>query len=297
MTASAPRSNDPPAAPAVDAALPLVVYGSLMSGLGMAGLGRVGVRAAARVRLANCRRGFGKKSQYGDRYAMVLEAERGNEPIRAAASEGGAPEAPGPEALLLEIPLADLARVALREGYRPEAVEALARAARAEGMALPDLLWSVAQAAEFDVRSYRIRLFERIHYTSPHYIPHPVLLSDGRTAIVFLPPGREGTGDPDVVGVRVASGVERILSLCEAWRLKPHSDQLDYFAMCLLGEVHGLSLADVLAGSADDDALSAALRRRIDPEVAGEVGRFLEAIGWSEERYREAFPDAGSRRR
>jgi len=260
----------------------------------MAGLGRLDVTAAARVRLENCRRGFGKKSQYGDRYAMLLEVERGDHPIRAAILERGDRAAAAPEALLLEISLEDLARIALREGYRPEAVESLARAARADGLSFADLLWSLAGAAEHDVRGYRTRLFELTHYTSPHYIPHPALLSDGRAAITFLPPGREGTGCADVVAVRVASGMAQVLSLCEAWHLKPTADQLDYFAMCLLGEVHGLSLPDVLGG-AGDGALCAMLRRRIDLEVAAEVGRFLEAIGWSEERYRATFP--GDRRR
>ena len=295
MTSTPHRRDHLPTALAVDAPVPLIVYGSLMSGFGMTGLGRLDVTAAARVRLENCRRGFGKKSQYGDRYAMLLEVERGDEPIRATILEDGDPDAAAPGALLLQIPVEDLARIALREGYAPEAVESLARAARAEGLALPDLLWSLARAAEFDVRGYRTRLFELIHYTTPHYIPHPALLSDGRAAITFLPPGREGTGSDAVVAVRVASGMERVLSLREAWDLKPNPGQLDYFAMCLLGEVHGLSLADVLDGGLGDDAFSAMLRRRIDLEVAAEVGRFLEAIGWPEDRYRATF--SSSRRR
>src|ERR1019366_5495936 len=59
----------------------VISYGSLLSGLGLEPFGHLRVRGAARVALLNARRGFGKISQHGDRFAMVLEADYTHQPI------------------------------------------------------------------------------------------------------------------------------------------------------------------------------------------------------------------------
>jgi len=260
-----------------------------MSGLGLSGLRSLPVIDAARVRLVNCRRGFGKLSQYGDRYAMVLEPLRLGEPLRVEAP-ADSPDG-NPEALALTISLDDFARVAVREGYRAQAIESLAQRALASRTTLPRYLWGLLEEAHFDQARYRRALFERLGYTSPHYVPHPVA-AGGDPAVTFLAPGAEGSGSDAVVPVRVRTEMTRILSLSEAWQLKPNASQLEYFAMCLLAEVHNLSLADLTGQVAE---LGDRLHERLAAERVHERERFLAVLQLDEGRYRARFP-AGVRR-
>ena len=274
----------------------VVAYGSLMSGLGLASLAPLPVHDAHRVRLAGCRRGFGKLSQYGDRFAMVLEPTRPGTPIRATRIE---PETPrddgGVDALALTLPISELARIAQREGYRADAFLALARIAEQHGTTLAAHLMALATAASHDVARYRRALADAVDYASPHYVPHPVATDDGEPAIVFLPPGHEGSGRDDVVPVRVQSAETRLLGFRPVWRLKPNPSQLDYAAMCILGETHGISLADVLGDLRAHPPLARLVDARLAPELAVEQERFCEVLGLSTERYQARFPSAPRR--
>lgn len=264
-----------------------------MSGFGLSGLRPLPVIDAGRVRLVNCRRGFGKLSQYGDRYAMVLEPLRLEEPLRVEAPADAGLETDGkPEALALTISLDDFARIAVREGYHAHAIESLARQAIARGTTLPRYLWSLLDEADFDRARYRRALFDRVGYTSPHYVPHPVATAGADPAVTFFAPGAEGSGSEAVVPVRVRTEMTRVLSLDEAWRLKPNASQLDYFAMCLLAEVHNLSLAD-LAGEAAE--VGDRLHERLAAERVHERERFLTVLRLDESRYRANFRLGGRR--
>lgn len=275
--------------------VPLLGYGSLTSGLGLDSLRPLPARRLGRVRLLNCRRGFGKPSQYGDRLAMVLEALRSDEPIRAAALEVGVGDEATPEALLLALSTPDLARVARREGYRPEALLSLDEQARSEGTSLPDYLMALLVAAAFDLAAYRRELVRRIDYTSPHYIPHPVPLDDGTVALTFLAPGNEGTGAPDIVPLRVASSSTAILSMAAAWRAKPNATQLEYFLMCLLGGVHNLSLADACDAIENETELHRRLAEIAAPAFQAEPERFRAALCLDQDDYDRGFGSGPNR--
>jgi hypothetical protein len=269
----------------------LIAYGSLMSGLGLARCGRLPVTAVARVRLTACRRGFGKLSMYGDRFAMVLEGTRTDAPIRAEALAADAAVASeGLEAMAFTMALPELVTIAVREGYPAEACWPLVAQAERAGKTLAAHLWTLLENASFDPATYRRALFAAAGHTSPHYVPHPVATSGGEPAIVFLPPGPEGSGSDDVVPIRVQSAVTRVLSLREIWRVKPNADQLDYFAMCLLAEVHGVSLADVYGEVAEDRPLTTRIRTRVTEEAGQEAGRFQELLGLSPEVYGAQLP-------
>jgi len=267
-------------------AVQLIGYGSLMSGLGLATVERLEVLDAARVRLRNCRRGFGKLSRFGDRYAMALDPVRSGEPIVAQAANEGAD---GIDALALTLPLDAFRRIAAREGYRPEAIDLLVEQAGEDGMSLPSFLWRVLEAASFDHARYRGRLFELTGFTSAHYIPHPVAVGGGSPAITFLAPGREGSGCDAVVPIRVATGMTTLLSLQEAWDLKPNASQIEYFVMCLLAAVHGISLGDLLDDVEEDASLAPLLGDRLDAERPREGERFMTLLGLDPERYRARF--------
>src|SRR3989454_10735931 len=101
----------------------VIGYGSLMSGQGLSLSGMFQVRQAFVVALANCTRGFAKLSRYGDRFAMNLEITRlplEGRVVSLASTPNGEVEA-----LALTVPLADLCRLAKREGYLPAALQRL----------------------------------------------------------------------------------------------------------------------------------------------------------------------------
>ncbi len=276
----------------------LIAYGSLMSGLGLAGLAPLPVLDAWRVRLAGVRRGFGKLSQWGDRFAMVLEPTAARTPLRCAPIGDVSPAADdgGVDALAYVVRVPDLARVAQREGYRAEVLLGLARAAEHRGCGLGTHLWSIAERAGFDIGAYHRALAESAQYTSPHYLPHPVATDGDEPAIVFLPPGPEGSGRNDVVPIRVQTAETRLLTFRQIWRLKPNPTQLEYAVTCLLAEVHNASMADVFGDVRDYPPLAALLDQRLAPELAVEPARFRDALGLDAERYAARFP-AHPRRR
>lgn len=266
----------------------LVAYGSLMSGLGLASLAPLPVLDACRVTLTNCRRGLGKFSQYGDRFAMVLEPIDGRRPIQCMALTAGAPA--GLHGLSLTMRVPELARVAQREGYRADALLALARHGEARGLGLGAFLWTLYQEADYDVVAYRRALAAVVDYTSPHYIPHPVASAGGEAAIVFLAPGPEGSGRADVVPIRVATAETRLLTFRQAWSSKPNASQLEYGAMCALAEVHGISLADVLGDLPGYPPLANLVRARLATELPVEPERFRRALGLTPDRFAACFP-------
>jgi cation transport regulator ChaC len=276
----------------------VIGYGSLLSGLGLQPYGRLRVRGATRVALVNARRGFGKFSQHGDRFAMVLDPLRSDEPLRAQTLPADAPAADTPEGMAFWVRPNDLARLSDREGYSSGAIQRLRQEATARRQDVAAFLWSHLEAARFDSSTYRERLFKLIGYTSPHYIPHPLRLNDAQLALTFVAPGREGSGSATVVPVRVRTGTVELMTAPEAWQRKSNPTQLAYFAACLLGGVHGVGIHDLLLPLADDAPLRERLRATLRTEQPHELPRFLDMTGLDHGSYWTCFgpPTHGVRR-
>ena len=269
-------------------------YGSLMSGLGLQPFGRLRVRGVSRVTLSNARRGFAKFSQHGDRFAMALEPLDATHPLRARLLAAKASAVDAPEGLAFLLSAEDFASLCEREGYSPVAVQRLRDAARRRGLELAEFLWALLlEDADADTARFRQHLFRLADYTSPHYIPHPVPLDGDHIALTFLAPGREGSGAPQVIPVRVRTGNDALMTAVEAWRRKPNHTQLAYFATCLLGGVHGICVRDVLGPLAADPALAAHLRDMLATEGPAEIGRFLDHTGLDHSAYGQAFGAVG----
>jgi hypothetical protein len=265
-------------------AIPLLGYGSLMSGFGLRRLGHLRARRVRRVELLNARRGFGKASQHGDRYAMVLE------PIVAARSLAARPLSPtqrggAVQGILVDLEMEDLARVGHREGYAAAALERLAARAFGAGRTLPSYLLATLGEAGGEIARYRGLLRQRAGYTSGHYIPHPVEIEGDTPALTFLAPGAEGSGDPAVIPVRVATGRRELLDIVATWRLKHSRAQLDYFAMCLLAAAHGVRVDDIAAPLAGAAHLLAPLREVVRACTGVEIDSLCSALGLSTAAY------------
>jgi hypothetical protein len=291
------------AAPAGQSRLPsadviVIGYGSLMSGFGLQPFGALRARAAARVALRNVRRGFGKLSQHGDRFALVLESSHPSGTIEGGVLDNVEPPTDSVEGVALLLPPTGLARVCEREGYSSGALHRLRDEAAARRLDLAAFLWSLLDAALFDVPSFRQRLFKLVGYTSAHYLPHPVRLDDGRFAVTFIAPGREGSGAPHVVPVRVRDGTETLMTAAEAWRQKPNRAQLSYIVACLLGGAHGVAVGDIIGSLNEDPVLAARTRELAVAEQPQELTRFLETTGLDHASYWAAFgpPNQSTRR-
>ena len=270
----------------------LIGHGSLMSGRGLARSGRLRVRSAGVVALRGCRRGFAKLSKYGDRLATDLELA--HSPLEAdVVSPTDTPDG-RVEALGLRVSADDGLRLVQREGYRPAALQAVAERAEADGLGVAEWLWRLATEGGHEVPAYRERLCALTGYTSPHYIPHPVRLRAGDSglhdyALLFLAPGRHGTGSPDVTSVLERTGIDGLFTVAEAWQRKPNVGQLAYVVSCLLAGVHGIDVRDLLAGIEPQTGLARLLAERIRTEADGEAACFLETTGLSETAYARAF--------
>ena len=198
------------------------------------------------------------------------------------------------EALGLRVSADDGLRLVQREGYRPAAVQAVMERGKADGLGVAEWLWRLAAECGHDVAAYRGRLCALTDYTSPHYIPHPVRLhaSDSGLhdyALLFLAPGRHGTGSPDVTSVRERTGIDGLFTTAETWRRKPNAGQLAYVVSCLLAGVHGIDVRDLLAGVAPQTDLARRLAEGIRAEAASEAACFLETTGLSAGSYARAF--------
>jgi len=267
----------------------VIAYGSLMSGLGLQSSKPLRVQSARRMAFDNARRGFGKFSQHGDRFAMLLEPLDTTRPLEARPLPADAPPSSAPEGMGLVVQGNDLAELCDREGYSGGAARRLRDEAAQRGQDLAAFLWSVLGEAEFDTAVFRQRLFKLVGYTSPHYVPHPVRLEANRFAVTFLAPGREGSGSERVVPVRVRTGQEALMTMPEAWQRKPNRTQLAYFVTCLLGGVHGVCIKDLLAPLVLEHQLAQQVRSAVAAEQRQELPRFLDMTGLDHARYWEAF--------
>ena len=260
----------------------IVGYGSLMSAYGLARNGAIRASRVRRVQIHNARRGFGKASIHGARFAMVLEPMDRAARLRASTAES--PAARGvAQALAIDVAAEFFPSLAQREGYSPTAARKLLALALDSAVDLATYLAEIAEESNGDIADYRGRLRDRLDYTSAHYIPHPIDI-DGSLAIVFLAPGNEGSGSDGVVPVRVRTGVCELMTTREVWLRQPNDDQLDYIAMCLLAGAHGICVDDLLGDLPTDlvDEL-----RRYEARFSQEAASLQSLLHLSQATYRE----------
>jgi hypothetical protein len=193
------------------------------------------------------------------------------------------------EGLALWVRGNDLESVVEREGYSAAAFHKLLRLSRESRFSLAQLLWDEYQKADFDLVSYRAKLYSLTGYTSPHYIPQPVPLGGDLHGVLFLAPACRATGASHVISVRERTGVTRAMTLAEAWTRKPNQGQMEYFISCLLGGIHGINVEDLIRGLDGDPALEKQLAVELAIQARQEVPRFLRATKLSREAYQEIF--------
>ena len=273
----------------------VVGYGSLLSGYGLlaerrAGRSRLVARDVERVSIRNARRGLAKPSSHGSYLAMDIEPIDRSAPITASTGLNGM----GIGGLLLTFDRECAPLIARREEYDADAFERLIELSDRAGISLGEYLMALATDTNFNLLAYRTALRERLGYTSPGYIFHPLQIDDGRVAIVAIASGFEGSGDPAIVSRRRELGMDRLLSLEKALRIElPDFDragQIGYYAECLLGGLHGVAVSD-LASRFDPAAdWARELEAHFARVATDERARFIEATSLDAARYAGRFP-------
>jgi hypothetical protein len=278
----------------------VIGYGSLLSGYGLLGERRGGRSRlvaidAHVVRIHNARRGLAKPSSHGSYLAMDIEPIDRTQPLTAniVSREHKGHVSGGIGGLLLTFDRADARLIAQREEYDPDAFEKLLAIAERAKQPLGEFLAAIARDARHDLLEYRRRLYQVVGYTSPGYIFHPVEIDDGRTAIVAIGSGFDGSGHPEVLSKRAELNMDRLLAIHEALAHGlagfDRAGQLGYFAECLLGGIHGVDVSD-LADAFDPDAEWAIeLAESFHAGAGEERDRFLRATGLDAARYQDRF--------
>ncbi|HUY39055.1 MAG TPA: hypothetical protein VMV13_09500 [Candidatus Binataceae bacterium] len=278
-------------------------YGSLLSGYGLmaerrGGKSRLVAIDAEPAIVGNARRGLAKPSSHGSYLAMDLEPVERTAPIVARAGRGrgggGANEFGG---LILTFERACAPMIARREEYDPAAFERLIALADGAGASLGDFLMRIAENTRFDLLEYRRALRALVGYTSPGYVFHPVPISDGRVAITAIGSGYEGSGDEAVVSRRREFGIDRMHSLGAALAIASveidRAGQIGYYAECLMGGMHGLSVGDLMEEFDADSDWARELGEYLRVAAAGEAERFAAATALGAREYEERFGAAG----
>ncbi len=210
-------------------------------------------------------------------------------PIIASTSTGAA----GIGGLLLTFDRESAPMIARREEYSPAAFARLLALADRAAKPLGVYLLEIALATNFDFLAYRRALRDLLDYTSPGYVFHPVAISDGRVAIIAIASGFDGSGDPAVPSRRQELEMDRLLSLEEALLLElPEFDrdgQIGYFAECLLGGLHGLSVHDLADNIEAEGRCAIEIARWISRHHASERDRFILATSLDAARYGARF--------
>ena len=223
---------------------------------------------------------------------MDIEPDKTGVPISARVGRADGGEVGG---ILLEFEREWFTAVSRREEYDPAEFERLVDKAEAAGKPLGEFLLAIAERVSFDLDDYRRELREMLGYTSPGYIFHPVPVADGRVAIIAIGSGYHSSGDPAVVSRRRECEMDRLLGLDEVLALtKPQlaidrEGQVGYFAECVLGGVHGMSVGDLIAGVGAAGERMESVARLLRFEAEGERERFLSATSLDSRRYEERF--------
>jgi hypothetical protein len=274
----------------------MVGYGSLLSGYGMLAERRGGgsklvAREAFPIILSNARRGLAKPSSHGRYLAMDLEPINKDQPITADCQRDGDGDGLGALGLVFDREWAPL--IARREEYDPAKFLELIDLADRAGKPLGEFLLEIAERCGFDLLAYRCALRVILGYTSHGYIFHPLPFRDGRVAVVAIGSGYDGSGDTSVRSKRQEYGMDRLLDLSEALRVTSleldQDGQIGYFIECVLGGLHGLAVADLIAGLESASELGCNVVRRIAATSQLERALFMQATSLDEINYRLAF--------
>ena len=225
---------------------------------------------------------------------MDLEPLDRTAPITASAGLNCGLNGAGIGGLLLTFDRECAPLIARREEYDADAFERLIGISDRAGASLGEYLMALATATNFDLLAYRTALRERLGYTSPGYIFHPIQIDDGRIAIVAIASGFDGSGDPTIVSRRRELGMDRLLSLEEALRIElPDFDragQIGYYAECLLGGLHGVAVGDLTSRFDPAADWARELEAHFARVATGERARFIEATSLDAARYAGRFP-------
>src|SRR2546425_941135 len=214
----------------------IFVYGSLMSWLGIDREGAPPLRIlASRLAMLPCvRRGFGKWSEGTHRWTMNLS---GPPTIANFTAHGGV------QGVLLELPVSDLDNLRRREGWPPDLWVRLREGGsdRPVSGGLLQELAAINPSHDPVIEQWRLLLRPPrsdspmpLDPLSRGLLPVPVQVENGGSCLLSWSP----------YSTRLF-GIREALSKPPSGKVINTANQLEYYAECVLGSLHGVDVADV----------------------------------------------------
>ena len=154
------------------------------------------------------------------------------------------------EGLMIKIKQVNFPKFCIREGYfNGNKLETYFSNYECIGEALWDLFQKGINIDPIQsIKEYRKNLKKAINYTSEHYIPHPIDLKDLGYAIIFIAPGKYGTGNAYLASRKEEKNISHLLDVTSVLKRKFLDKKifLNYVLECLYGGVHGINIRDII---------------------------------------------------
>lgn len=267
-------------------------YGSLMSfhGLYRNGIGilnKIKILDAFRAQIKG-KRGFAKPSINKiymdiDRFCRLKGSVIKNEPEQGYI-----------EGLLIKINQRDFAKFCKREGYE-RGIKLINY--YSDYNSIGEALWNLFQDgidndSYQSIKEYRKNLRERINYTSEHYIPHPLKLKNLGYAIIFIAPGKYGTGNANQPSRKEQEGIFDLMGANDVLNRYDvnRNEFFKYTLECLYGGVHGINVRDIISLISEDSEFLNDLQKELLKEsIVNERNQFANTIFDNLEIYRQKF--------
>jgi len=142
------------------------------------------------------------------------------------------------------------------------------------------------------IKEYRKNLKKAINYTSEHYIPHPLDLKDLGYAIIFIAPGKYGTGNAYFTSRKEERNISHLLDVTGVLKRKFLDKELflNYTLACLHGGVHGINVRDIINLIPKDSEFYKDVQKNLTKEAINEEKIcFANDIIGNIELYEEKF--------
>jgi hypothetical protein len=197
------------------------------------------------------------------------------------------------EGLVIKINQEDFPKLCYREGYN-KGEEIISSFSNYKSIG--EELWNLFQDNKENdffasIRKYREKLNNKIGYTSSNYIPHPVYLKNLGYAIVFIAPGKYGTGNANQQSIKDEEGIFNLMNVSQVLKRKDVDEKkfLEYTLECLYGGVHGINVRDIIELINDSDFMKAIQKNLNQESINKEKSQFGCKIFGNLEKYRQKF--------
>ncbi|GAI60784.1 unnamed protein product [marine sediment metagenome] len=142
------------------------------------------------------------------------------------------------------------------------------------------------------IRNYRMKLKDKLDYTSKHYIPHPLVIKNLGYAIMFIAPGKYGTGNGNLKSRKNEENISYFMDINEVLKRADvnKNEFLTYTLECLYGGVHGINVKDIIDLISVNSEFFNEVKKKFNEElIIKEKVQFANCIFGSLDNYKQKF--------